>query len=50
MAQAKVGGNTARARYVSVNGKWPEGPLSKPTGQEAISAVKRLYRLAMGKA
>lgn len=50
MAQAKVGGNTARTRYVSVNGKWPEGPLSKPTGQEAISAVKRLYRLAMGKA
>ena len=49
MAQAKVGGNTARARYVSVNGKWPEGPLSKPTGQEAISAVKRLYRLAMGR-
>lgn len=42
-------GSTQRVRYASVNGSWPEGELPIPTGQEAISAVKRLYRVAMGK-
>jgi|SRR5882672_2700995 len=34
-------------RYATVNGAWPEGPLPKLDGPEAISAVKRLYRFAM---
>jgi hypothetical protein len=38
-----------RKRYVSVNASWPaELPPLEP--QEAISAAKRLYRLAIGKA
>lgn len=41
--------NTERKPYASVNGAWPEGPLPIPTGPEATTAVKRLYRLAMGK-
>jgi hypothetical protein len=40
-----------KRRYHSVNGAWPEGTNDgrdlKPTPQEAISAAKRLYRLAM---
>ena len=41
------------AKYHSVNGSWPEGTNEgrhiKPTPQEAMSAAKRLYRLAMKK-
>lgn len=39
----------ARERYKTVNAAWPE-TMTTPTGQEAMSAVKRLYRMAMGKA
>lgn len=39
--------------YESVNGQWPEGTNEgrniRPTPEEAISAVKRLYRKAMGR-
>jgi hypothetical protein len=35
-------------RYVKVNGSWPT-TLPPMTGQEAKSAAKRLYRLAMGR-
>ena len=38
-----------RKPYASVNGAWPEGNLPVPTGPEAISAVRRLYRMAMKK-
>jgi len=34
-------------RYASVNGSWPNGPLPKLDGDEAITAVKLLYRFAM---
>jgi len=36
-------------RYARVNGTWPS-PLPALTSQEAVSAGKRLYRLAMGRA
>lgn len=39
----------ARERYKTVNAAWPE-TMPTPTGQEAISATKRLYRMTMGKA
>lgn len=39
-----------KENYEAVNGAWPKGDLPKPSAQEAISAVKRLYRLGMGKA
>lgn len=42
-----------KGKYDSVNGVWPEGTNEgraiKPTPQEAMSAAKRLYRVAMGK-
>lgn len=38
-----------RQRYVRVNGTWPK-PLPPLTEQEAMSAAKRLYRTAMGRA
>ena len=41
------------AKYQSVNSAWPEGTNEgrslKPTPQEALSAAKRLYRIAMKK-
>lgn len=41
-------------KYHSVNGQWPEGTREgrdlKPTPQEAVSACRRLYRKAFGKA
>jgi hypothetical protein len=44
--------NPVRQKYERVNGTWPTPPsqLPKLTGQEAISAAKRLYRLGTGKA
>jgi len=36
-------------RYVRVNGTWPK-PIPPLTPQEALSAAKRLYRIAMGRA
>lgn len=40
-------------KYHTVNRQWPEGSRDgrdlKPTPQEAMSAAKRLYRIAMGK-
>jgi len=38
---------TARTKYSSVNGAWPDGELPELTAQEAVSAAKRLYRLVM---
>lgn len=40
-------GSPTRRRYVGLNGAWPENlpPLS---GQEAVSAARRLYRLGTG--
>ncbi len=35
-------------KYQSVNGAWPE-TVPVPTAQEAVSGVKRLYRLVMKK-
>ncbi len=35
-------------RYVRVNGAWPR-PIPSLTPQEALSAAKRLYRIAMGR-
>lgn len=40
--------STKRVRYATVNASWPE-VMPVPTGPEAITAVKRLYRFAMGK-
>lgn len=40
--------STKRVRYATVNAAWPE-TVPIPTDAEAISAVKRLYRFAMGK-
>lgn len=41
-------------RYASVNGQWPEGTRDgrdlKPTPQEAVAAVRRLWRFGTGKA
>jgi hypothetical protein len=36
-------------RYATVNGQWPDGPLPKLDGDEAIAAAIRLYRFAMKK-
>lgn len=44
-----VVGNQWERRYHEVNASWP-ADLPSLTGQEAISAAKRLYRLAMKKA
>jgi hypothetical protein len=40
---------TMTDKYQSVNGQWPAGDLPVPTEQEAVAAVKRLYRLVMKK-
>jgi hypothetical protein len=37
-------------RYATVNGAWPDGPLPKLDGPEAVAAAKRLYRFAMKRA
>lgn len=38
---------TARTKYSSVNGAWPDGELPELTAQEAVTAAKRLFRLVM---
>src|SRR6185295_8961704 len=37
-------------RYQTVNGSWPEGPLPKPDGDEAVRGAKRLFRKFTGRA
>lgn len=38
-----------KTRYRKVNGAWPEGELPKPTGPEAITACRLLYRKFLGR-
>lgn len=41
--------DTEHKPYAHVNAAWPETVPSTLTGSEAITAFKRLYRIAMGK-
>jgi hypothetical protein len=42
-------GSPTRQRYAGLEAAWPDN-LPPLTGQEAVSAARRLYRLGMGKA
>jgi hypothetical protein len=42
-------GSPTRQRYIDMNAAWPKD-LPSLTGQEAVSAARRLYRLGTGKA